>query len=262
VVIEIRTALAALPPILGQPTEIREALTNLILNAVDAMPDGGVLTFTGQPAREGVTLTVTDSGLGMPEEIRRRIFEPFFTTKGVLGTGLGLSLVYGILERHGGHIAVTSAPGQGTTFHLRFRAAPAATSPGRQETGLRHVLPRRLLVIDDDPSVRQSLVDLLRTVGHTVTEAAGGAEGLACLSERPVDCVLTDLGMPEVTGWDVAQAAKALTPPLPVVLFTGWGEHPPEELGRRGLADRILGKPVRLQELLAVIAQLTGPRPA
>lgn len=122
-VIEIRTVLEALPPILGHPAEIREALTNLIFNAVDAMPEGGLLTLAGYSTPEGVALTVSDTGVGMTDEVRQHIFEPFFTTKGVQGTGLGLSLAYGIMERHGGHIEVTSTPERGTTFTLRFRAA-------------------------------------------------------------------------------------------------------------------------------------------
>ncbi len=265
VVNEIRTTLSAsggLPPILGQPAEIREALTNLILNAVDAMPQGGVLTFTGHATAARVTLTVSDTGIGMPEEIRRRIFEPFFTTKGVQGTGLGLPVVYGIMERHGGHIAVTSAPGRGTTVTLRFQAAPALSTSGGSGPEQRHVPPRRLLVIDDDPVVRRTLAALLRTSGHAVTEAEGGAQGLDKLIKDPVDCVLTDLGMPELTGWDVARAVKAHTSQLPVILLTGWGELPAGGAEPAGLVDRILGKPVRLEELLDVIAALTDRPPA
>ncbi len=278
-VVQVRTELPdsdGLPPILGQPTEIREALTNLILNAVDAMPQGGTLTLSGRPVSEGrrrglsstpdprfVELSITDTGVGMAEEIRRRVFEPFFTTKGVQGTGLGLSVVYGIMERHGGHIAVTSTPGRGTTVTLRFQAARLAMGLVELKSAPRRVPSRRLLVIDDEPMVRKTLVALLRTVGHMVTEAAGGAEGLARLMEGPVDCVLTDLGMPELTGWDVARAVKTHAPQLPVILLTGWGELPlgEPESAKSELVDRILSKPIQLEDLLGVIAEITEPAP-
>ncbi len=277
-VVQVRTELPdsdGLPLILGQPTEIREALTNLILNAVDAMPQGGTLILSGRPVSgikgrgpsptpdpRFVELSVTDTGVGMAEEIRRRVFEPFFTTKGVQGTGLGLSVVYGIMERHGGRIAVTTTPGRGTTVTLRFQAAPPSTGLPEPKSTPRRVSSRRLLVIDDEPVVRKTLVALLRTVGHTVTEAAGGAEGLARLMEGPVDCELTDLGMPELTGWDVARAVKAHAPELPVILLTGWGELPSAEPETGGLVDRILSKPIQLEDLLGVIAALTEPAPS
>jgi PAS domain S-box-containing protein len=268
VLIRTETALDGLPAILGHAAEIREALTNLIFNAVDAMHEGGTLHIGGRVVSEEagsqtgagwVELLVRDTGVGMTEEVRQRIFDPFFTTKGVQGTGLGLSVVYGIMTRHGGRIDVASDPGQGTTVTLRFQAAstgvPATTKPAPTPPS-----PRRLLLIDDDPAVRQTLASLLRAAGHTVIEAVGGAAGLALLAQTPVDCLLTDLGMPEMTGWDVARAAKAHSPALPVVLLTGWDEqHVARDATGQGVVDRVLGKPFRLGELLSVIADLTAP---
>jgi CheY-like chemotaxis protein len=235
---------------------MREALTNLIFNAVDAMPQGGILTLAGSATSDEVSLAITDTGVGMTEEVCARVFEPFFTTKGLQGSGLGLAVVYGIMERHGGRIAVTSALGQGTTVTLTFqiaREAEAASGP----PGLVPVTPRRLLIIDDDPMVRQTVVSLLRAAGHSVVEADGGAAGLVRLAETPMDCVLTDLGMPEMTGWDVARAVRTLHPNLPIVLLTGWGEQAAGEADHHGLVDRVLGKPVRLEELLRVICEIT-----
>ncbi|MCX5734617.1 MAG: GAF domain-containing protein [candidate division NC10 bacterium] len=254
--IEVHTALADLPPILGHAPEVREALTNLIFNAVDAMPQGGILTFTGTATSEEVGLAIADTGVGIPEEVRARVFEPFFTTKGLQGTGLGLAVVYGIMERHGGRIAVTSTLGQGTTVTLTFQVAREAEA-APEPPGLAPVTPRRVLIIDDDPMVRQTVVSLLRAAGHSVVEADGGAAGLVRLAETPVDCVLTDLGMPEMTGWDVARAVRALHPNLPIVLLTGWGEQSAGEADHQGLVDRVLGKPVRLEELLRVIREIT-----
>jgi CheY-like chemotaxis protein len=206
-----------------------------------------------------VEIAVSDTGVGMDEEVRQRIFDPFFTTKGVRGTGLGLSVVYGIVERHGGTIQVASTPGQGTTVRLRFRPTTQGTLPA-PPVPPRHaisVAPRRILLIDDDPTVREALSSLLRAMGHTVTEAAGGAAGLAMLAATPADLVLTDLGMPEITGWEVARAVKAARPALPVILLTGWGEQVEDEGGGSAYVDRTLGKPVGLQDLLGVIADLT-----
>ena len=282
--ITIHTALADLPPVLGQAAELREALTQVIGNAVEAMPTGGTLTVAGRlvPATEDggrgmgdepavgllssvsdrwVELTVTDTGVGIPAEIQPRIFDPFFTTKGVQRTGLGLAVVYGTLQRHGGMITVASTPGQGTTFTLRLPAAVAVqtAAPPAPVPALAGITPCRLLVIDDEPLVRETLASLLRAAGHTVTEAASGPAGLALLGTIPVDCVLTDLGMPEMTGWEVAKAVNASWPHLPVLLLTGWGnlaaDVPP---GHR--VARVLSKPIRREQLLAVIAEVTEGR--
>ncbi len=285
-VIEVRTLLDGISHIQGNAPEVREAVTNLILNAVDAMPQGGVLTLNARQVKqaagnqieaapspgasrdrprdnpgEWVELTVTDTGTGMSEEIRRRIFEPFFTTKGMHGTGLGLAVVYGIMERHGGHIQVASVPGRGSTVTLQFQAALGPVV-ARRKASATVAGPRRILLIDDDSWVRESLSDLLRTVGHHVTEADGGAAGLAHLAESPVDLVLTDLVMPEVSGWDVARAIKSRLPGLPVVLMTGWGDQVVKEASERGLVDRVLGKPFPLEEILRVIRELTADRPS
>jgi signal transduction histidine kinase/ActR/RegA family two-component response regulator len=277
-VIEVEVSLENLPPVLGYAPEVREVLTNLILNAVDAMPTGGKLSLAAevmkaaesasQPSLPGVEmlseveLQVTDTGIGMSEEVRQRVFDPFFTTKGGRGTGLGLSLVYGIMERHGGRIEVRSAPGRGTSFILRFRTAPPKDAAVPQDPTERRTMPRRLLVVDDDHMVRQAIAGLLRASGHVVTDADGGAAGIARLEETPVDLVFTDLGMPEVTGWDVARAVRARRPGLPIVRLTGWGEHGTGEAQPAGLVDRILGKPVRLEDLLAVIDELTTVEPS
>jgi len=285
-VIEPTVDLAGLPLIEGQPAEIREVLTNLVFNAVDAMPDGGHLRFTGHmveaaagdppvqtpcapvapgvkldtPPPAWVELTVTDTGIGMTDEVRGRIFDPFFTTKGLHGTGLGLSVVYGIMERHGGRIDVTSAPGQGTTFRLRFRAAPQDSVQTDPHSTSALAPTRRILLVDDDAPVRRTLAGLLRASGQEVLEADSGAAALGWLETTSVDLVLTDLGMSEVNGWDVARAAKARRPDLPVVLLTGWGDHVGTEAPTDVRVDRVLTKPVLRSTVLAVIAELAGPR--
>ena len=282
VVIETAVDLARLPLVQGNPAEIREVLTNLLSNAVEAMPRGGTLRFTGrvveaaqlpalvrasqgadapgapplEPPASWVELAVTDSGIGMTEDVCRRAFDPFFTTKGLQGTGLGLSVAYAIMERHGGQIDATSVTGQGTTVRLRFRPAVPEASPPAAPSPPAAVAGRRILLVDDEAAVRETLGALLRASGHDIAEADGGAAALRWLETSPVDLVLTDLGMPGITGWDVARAAKTRRPPVPVIILTGWGDVQPPP----GLAvDRVLRKPVGCSTLLAVITELVGP---
>ncbi len=256
--IEVRTAVG-LPPVLGDEAEIREVLTNLILNAVDAMPAGGALEITGRVVdsdagkenqKPWVELYVTDTGTGMSEEVRRRVFDPFFTTKGVHGSGLGLSVVYGIMERHGGHIDVASIPGQGSSFTLRFQIATPAVQQGQAVAKPETASGRRILLVDDEPHVRKTIAGLLQSAGHTVVEADGPLAALSRLGEHPVDLVLTDLGMPDMNGIELAQTIKLQAPSLPVVLLTGWGNRAVRQEIVRGNVDAVLGKPVGREELL------------
>ncbi len=267
VCIEIRAAVEHLPPVLGDDAEIREVLTNLILNAVDAMPSGGSLEITGRVVESDggrkdrqrwVEVYVADAGTGMAEEVRRRIFDPFFTTKGVHGSGLGLSVVYGIMERHGGHIGVASVPGQGSIFTLRFQIAHRQGSRPPHLDAPPIAARRRILLVDDDPHVRATIAEMLRSAGHTVAVADGPVAGLACLAEHPVDLVLTDLGMPGMSGIEFARDVKRQTPTLPVVLLTGWGNRSVRQETVGGVVDAVLGKPVALKELLHCVEACFG----
>jgi len=267
VVIGIRTELApAEIAILGVESEIREALTNLIFNAVDAMPEGGTLTLrTGVvddkasgagPARPSfATVEVSDTGTGMDEETRRRCMEPFFTTKGERGTGLGLAMVYGTVRRHDARIEIDSAPGRGTTVRLLF-PLPAATLelPPEDLPGPRPSSPLRILIVDDDAVLLDSLARTLVEEGHEVTQAGGGQAGIEAFlgaqrSDRPFAAVITDLGMPHVDGHRVASVVKSASPGTPVFLLTGWGHGLPAEGGMPSHVDRILTKPPKLREL-------------
>jgi CheY-like chemotaxis protein len=186
----------------------------------------------------------------MAEEVRRRVFDPFFTTKGMHGSGLGLSVVYAIMERHGGHIGVASVPGQGSIFTLRFQIAKnhAAQAPAQARPSL--AVGRRILVVDDEPHVRRTIARLLQSAGHTVIEAEGPMAGLKRLAEMPVDLVLTDLGMPDMNGVAFAQTIKLQSPTLPVVLLTGWGNRAIPQNLVPGAVDAVLAKPVGRDELL------------
>ena len=257
------TSFAAVPLVSGDPAELREALTNLILNAVDAMPDGGTLTLATRAEADTAVVTVADTGAGMTEEVKRRLFEPFFTTKGVKGTGLGLSLTFGIVSRHGGQIEVDSVPGTGTQFTLRFPVvSPAAGAAlGRARAPVAEdARPARCLVADDEELVREMLSDLLAQAGHAVVAAASGAEAIERFRAEAFDLVLTDLGMAEVNGWQVARACKELRPDVPVLLVTGWGvELSAQELAAHGV-DAVLAKPLRVDDLLAAVASFSATR--
>jgi PAS domain S-box-containing protein len=255
IVIELQTALAPhLPAIMGAESEIREALTNLVFNAVDAMPQGGTLTLRTQATADSVSLEVVDSGVGMDEDTQRRCLEPFFTTKGERGTGLGLAMVYGVVQRHSADIEIDSAPGRGTTFRLAF-AIPAehATKDIRTAT-LPAVPPLRILLVDDDPVLLKSLEDILKGDGHTIVVTHGGRAGIDAFrvaheSGASFDVVITDLGMPYVDGRAVASAVKALAPSMPVLLLTGWGQRLKAEGDLPEHVDRVLNKPPKLRQL-------------
>jgi len=272
IVIDVRTELASdLPKALGTQSDIRDALTNLLFNAVDAMPEGGVLTLRTRRVAIGgldagerpmaIELSVTDTGVGMDDDTRRRCFEPFFTTKGERGTGMGLAMVYGMVKRQGAEIDVESAPGRGTTVRLRFSIAPASVvspSPPVEAPPARSL---RLLVIDDDPLVGQSLHYVLQNEGHSVAVADAGQAGIEAFTaahhgEEPFDLVMTDLGMPYVDGRAVAAAVKAISPRTPVVLLTGWGQRLSTEQSIPANVDRLLSKPPKLPDLRRTLAEL------
>lgn len=264
-VIHVQTELASnLPRVLGTESDIRDALTNLIFNAVDAMPEGGTLTLrTRAAAGQAVELEVSDTGAGMDEDTRRRCLEPFFTTKGERGTGMGLAMVYGMAQRHDAQIEIDSTPGQGTTIRLRFKVAPRTAALEAQNAIARAHRPLHLLVIDDDPLVAQSLFHVLQHEGHTVTTADGGQAGIDAFSAalrgaKPFDVVMTDLGMPYVDGRAVAKAVKTLSPQTPVLLLTGWGQRLRTEQSIPEHVDRLLSKPPKLVELTGALAELTA----
>jgi PAS domain S-box-containing protein len=268
-VIQLKMDLAAdLPNIAGNASEIRDAITNLILNAVDAMPEGGLLTLCSRAVdSDSVQLEVTDTGVGMDEATRSRCLELFFTTKGARGTGLGLAMVYGAVERHGGEIQIESTPGIGTAIRLIFPALSASQDLASTiAVPLRPQRPLRILVVDDDPIILKAVADMFERDGHFVQVADGGQRGIdafraAQARSEPFDVVITDLGMPYVDGNAVAHAIKALRPETPVVLLTGWGHRILSENDMPANVDRVLGKPPKLAMLRGALADLTSGPP-
>jgi PAS domain S-box-containing protein len=256
------------PDILGVESEIRDAVTNLILNAVDAMPEGGTVTVRSRAiAHQGrgvgvVAVEVSDTGVGMDEQARARCLEPFFTTKGERGTGLGLAMVYGMVQRHRGEIEIESAPGQGTTVRLLFQALSKAGNQAAAARDIELTQPLHILLVDDDPLVLEACRSVLEKDGHSIVTAEGGEAGIesfrqTCESDKPFDVVITDLGMPYVDGRQVAAAVKAVEPHRPVILMTGWGHRMRAEDEVPQFVDRVLGKPPKLPELRLALAELT-----
>jgi signal transduction histidine kinase/ActR/RegA family two-component response regulator len=262
--VETRVA-PKLPSFPSEQTELREALTNLVLNSVDAMPAGGTITISADIQVSGnhrrLLLEVADTGSGMTEEVRKRCLEPFFSTKEQRGgSGLGLAMVYGLMQRHDGNIEIESETGRGTRIRLSFPIA-AATEPARQESSAAaECPPLRILCIDDEPLLRELLDQILKGKGHHVALAADGKQGLETFAQaqsakRPFDVVITDLGMPAMDGLQLAQQIKASSPATPIVCLTGWGTLVDEDSTRASAFDAILSKPPRLGELMNALTK-------
>jgi CheY-like chemotaxis protein len=278
IAIEMRTELAPdLPSIMGADNEIREALTNLIFNAVDAMPNGGPLILRTRlaqeqglhsqefPVRRFVQVEIIDAGIGMDEETRRRCLEPFFTTKGERGTGLGLATVYGTMQRHSADVEIESAVGKGTTVRLSFTIPTTPAVSAAASTTASAVPPLRILIVDDDPLVLKSLRDTLEADGHAVTTADGGQAGIdAFLAARaqgnPFPVVITDLGMPYVDGRKVSNAVKTAAPGTIILLLTGWGQRLVADGEVPPHVDRVLSQPPKLRDLREALARCSDAR--
>jgi signal transduction histidine kinase/ActR/RegA family two-component response regulator len=262
------------PYVMAIESELREALINLVLNATDAMPEGGRLTLrsgysleAGKALARRVYIEVSDTGLGMDEATRRRCLEPFFTTKGDRGSGLGLAMVYGITQRHGVDIDIQSAPGEGTTFRLTF----PHTAPAPQSTGSIRIqkIPThtKILLVDDDPLLLTSMRETLVNEGHQVQTASGGRAGIEAFIDakkagKAFRVVITDLGMPHVDGRAVAAAIHAAAPETAIILLTGWGQRLVASGDIPPGVSVVMTKPPKLAELRQWLAELAGERAA
>jgi CheY-like chemotaxis protein len=236
------------------------------------MPDGGTLmlrTYTSTTSAPGggspqqmVCLDVTDTGIGMDEETQRRCLEPFFTTKGERGTGLGLAMVYGTMQRQGANLEIETARGVGTTVRLSFMPAAPDAATVKSPVESERPAPLQILLVDDDPLVIRALRSILTTDGHLVTTADGGQQGIDAFKAArqsngtPFAVVITDLGMPYVDGRKVAAAIKSESPSTPVILLTGWGQRLETEGDVPASVDYVLAKPPKITELRSVLAKI------
>ena len=279
--IELQTDLEPAPPLLASdPSELREAFINLVFNAVDAMPQGGTITFVtrsedvhaaekNRRSDRQLIVEVRDNGIGMDEKTRQRCLEPFFSTKSVRGgTGLGLAMVYGMMQRHEGNIDIESSPGQGTCFRLAFplldKSQPLARDIAPQAGAGRSL---RVLCVDDEELIRQLLDDCLTHYNHRVTTVAGGKDGLesirkAALQQQSFDVVITDLGMPQMDGHQLARLIKAEFPSIPIIMMTGWGAMMKEDGEAAPAVDALVEKPPQMEELNNLLLRLTASNQA
>ena len=250
--IAIEKRLEAVPAIAGEESALREVLTNLIFNAVDAMPAGGTITVGTRVESGMVHLEVADTGMGMSEQVRERCLEPFFSTKGERGTGLGLSMVFGIVKRHGGSIEIESESGVGTKFILAFppsnNAEATAVASAEQHPPER---PLDILLVDDEDQIRFVISALLESDSHRVDTANDGVHGLRKFKNGSFDLVITDRAMPSMNGEQLAVAIKEISPNTPVVLLSGFVTS--VESGDIPGVDVIAGKPIRFDELREAI---------
>ncbi len=278
--IQIRRELESPAPILlSDPTELREVLINLVFNAVDALPQGGTITFVTRTRRAAaeaekqeseLQVEVRDDGIGMDEKIRQRCLEPFFSTKAQRGgTGLGLAMVYGVMHRHDGTIDIESSAGHGTcarlTFPIREKASSIKDSWIARDVAseVKQNRALRVLCIDDEPQIRQLLNDCLTSFNHRVTVASTGKRGTELFREamkrnQPYEAVITDLGMPEVDGHQVARTIKTESPDTPVIMLTGWGTMMKEDGETVQEVDAVISKPPHLEELNELLLRVTA----
>jgi PAS domain S-box-containing protein len=242
----------------GNASELREVFVNLIVNAVDAMRDGGTLKICCKPKGDRLYLRFADTGTGMEEEVRERIFEPFYTTKGVNGTGLGLAVSYGIMERHHGSISVSSNRGVGTTFHLELPMSEATEQVARAEAVAVPTSSLSVLVVDDEQVVRETLAEMLSDLDHKVVTADCGRDAMEKIAADDFDLVFTDLAMPEMDGWETAREIRKQRPQLPVVLVTGYGATAQPPSGEVDLVAGIIGKPFDFDQVTGTIARVVA----
>ncbi len=246
---------ADVAPVMGNTSELVEVISNLISNAVDALPSGGKIWVSTLQKGNEVFLTVRDNGAGMSAEVKSKVFFPFFSTKGKKGTGLGLSVAYGIVSRHRGEIVLQSEEGKGTAFTLKFPAVARVQEPAAPVRTEQKIGALSILIVDDDENIRDVLSEMLGFLGHQVASAAGGAEALELLERQIFNLVITDLGMPGISGWEVAERAKRKSPQTPVVMISGWGSQiDPTRVSSSGV-DLVLGKPFHLDDIRRVIGQ-------
>jgi len=247
----------------GDPVELREVLVNMIYNAVDAMPAGGEIHLRAHESNERVIITISDSGTGMSPEVKTRLFNPFFTTKGKAGTGMGLAVSFGIVRRHDGSIEVDSELGRGTTFRisLPLAAETSAHSSGLQNSpASQSARPVRLLVVDDEVTVRDVLAEALRAEGCEVMTAENGQVALGLFDEYhgEFDAVFTDIGMPDMNGWELATAIRRRSEQISLAIVSGWADAISCDTLNVVKADWVVSKPFdinRISEIAHEIAE-------
>lgn len=258
--IQVLTELTQLPLIAADEAQLRTALTNLIFNAVDALPNGGIVVIRTRSEDDHVTLSVSDDGVGMTEDVRAHCLEPFFTTKGIAGTGMGLATVYGTVQRHGATIDIAGELGRGTvvTIHFPIGAMLAPSDFVELSQKAAPTCPRRILLAEDDPAIRHVLASFLQADGHVVEAVVDGAEAAERFRPDAYDIVITDRAMPRLSGDQLARTIKQRSPATPIMLITGFGDMMNAAEERPSMFDLIVGKPIDIEGLRQAMVKVFG----
>ena len=249
---------------MGDAVELREVLVNIIYNAIDAMPSGGEIRMSAHETNGRVVLTVADNGIGMTPEVKSRLFDPFFTTKGKGGTGMGMAVSFGIIRRHIGSIDVESEPGRGTTFRVSLplaedRGVAAETDSARLEAcaGEDKI---RVLVVDDETAVREVLREALEAEGCEVVVAESGEAALKIYDARAgkLDIVFTDIGMPEMSGWELASEIRKRSESIPLAIVSGWADAISCDARQAIKADWVVSKPFDIATISGIANEVAA----
>jgi signal transduction histidine kinase/CheY-like chemotaxis protein len=248
--------------VMGDGSELREVLVNIVFNAIDAMPDGGRITLSASEIDGQVEIRVTDNGKGMTEAVRSRIFDPFFTTKGKAGMGLGLAVSYGIICRHEGTLEVESELGRGTSFVIKLAIAKQSAPAQPRENSVKPAILAapvavRVLVVDDEDYVRELLRDILVSLGHHVVEAEDGFKALELFDSQTFDAVFTDIGMPGMSGWDLAWSIRERNGEIPLAILTGWGEAVSTDDQKAARVNWIISKPFLIERIAEIVKEIS-----
>jgi len=255
---KIQKELSPLPYISGCSSELREVMINLINNALDAMPKGGKIKIETLLEDNYIKIMLQDNGIGISKAIKNKIFDPFFTTKGHQSSGLGLSVSYGIIKRHKGEIMIDSMEGQGTTFAIKIPLLKKEEKQKKKEKSKTKSIDSKnanILVIEDEDEVRSVLFDILTSHGHKVSTVSQGNKGIELFKKNNFDMVFTDLGMPGISGWQVAQEIKRIDPRVPVAVITGWQIQMEESMVKERGVDIIVNKPFRIEQVLKLVQE-------
>lgn len=259
--IELNSEIKELYPILGNRSELIEAVSNLILNAVDALPKGGRINISAYMDKMRAAIKVEDNGIGMADATLNRVFYPFFTTKGIKNTGMGLAVVYGIVTRHKGEVDVSSKLGEGTTCILYFPTAAKTEPKAIEAIETEQEIQAKILFIDDDENIRDVMRDMLEFLNHEVVLATSGEEGVELFKKGDFDMVMTDLGMSGISGWEVVKICKSIRSHIPVIMVSGWGNQIDDEMVGQSYLDGIMAKPFEINKIKNLIQEVLANRP-
>jgi signal transduction histidine kinase/ActR/RegA family two-component response regulator len=248
--------------ILGNKTDLVEAISNLILNAVDAINSNGQIKIRAFTDDGKTVVKISDNGIGMTDDVLNRVFYPFFTTKGIKSNGMGLAVVYGIISRHKSEIDISSIPGQGTVCTLMFPASGPVKPKIEQLPEVIKEVKANILVIDDDENILDVIEDMLEYLNHNVTTAGSGEEGLNKFKANSYDLVITDLGMPGISGWDVTRMCKSIKPGIPVLMISGWGNQIDDDMIAESGLDGVMAKPFEIDKIKATIQNILAKKAA